>query len=249
MVVSSVALIIALGGTSYAASKITSAQIKNNTIKSADIKNNSVTSTDVKNSSLKGTDVKNDSLTGDDINESTIGKVPKAGSAESATQAVNAGALGGFGPTSLIRTAFDNVPGAAVTNTTGATTAASANIAAPTSGYLTITASSDTYNGASDSIATCWIEYDGTEVDASEREIELDGAVGVNTEENCDTNVTIPTKAGVHNIAFVADPNSVDITFDETALSVIFTPFGNDGTQPTSFTINKGAKKASHKNK
>jgi hypothetical protein len=252
MIVASLALVIAVGGTSYAASQVTSANIKNNTIKSADIKNNSVASTDIKNSSVAGKDIKNNSLTGDDVNESTLGTVPKASNADSATQVLNAGALSGFGPTSLVRTARDAIDGSAVGGTTAPTDAAVANVAAPTAGYLTIRAGSDVYNPSADSDeAVCWIELDGTEIGASERVIDLDGASGnVNHEENCSTNATVPVSPGVHNVTYVADPDDTSTAFDETSLSAIFIPFGNDGTQPTSFAINKGASKgASHANK
>lgn len=47
-VVASLALVVALGGTSYAAAKITGKQIKNNTITSADIKNGSIVERDLK---------------------------------------------------------------------------------------------------------------------------------------------------------------------------------------------------------
>jgi hypothetical protein len=57
-VIATVALVAAMGGTSYAAKQITSSGIKNNTIKSTDIKNNSVTSTDIKNGSLRAKDFK-----------------------------------------------------------------------------------------------------------------------------------------------------------------------------------------------
>jgi hypothetical protein len=57
MVVALVALFVALGGTGYAASKIGSAQIKNNSIKSVDVKNRSLGTADLSSSakrSLKG---------------------------------------------------------------------------------------------------------------------------------------------------------------------------------------------------
>jgi hypothetical protein len=56
MVVSLIALFVALGGTGYAAATIGSAQIKNNSIKSADIKNGAVKGTDVRDGSLAATD-------------------------------------------------------------------------------------------------------------------------------------------------------------------------------------------------
>lgn len=76
LVISLVALFVALGGTGYAAITITG---KN-----------------VKNGSLTGKDIKNNSLTGSDVKESKLGTVPRAtsattaGSATSATNATNA---------------------------------------------------------------------------------------------------------------------------------------------------------------
>jgi hypothetical protein len=51
-VMATIALFVALGGTGYAAAKIGSAQIKNNSVQSKDIKNNGVQGKDVKNGSL-----------------------------------------------------------------------------------------------------------------------------------------------------------------------------------------------------
>ena len=57
LLVSSAALIVALGGTSYAALQVTSANIKNGTITSADVKNNSLKGKDIKNKSIKAADL------------------------------------------------------------------------------------------------------------------------------------------------------------------------------------------------
>lgn len=57
-VVAYLALFVALGGTSYAAANITSAQIKNGTIQGKDIKDGSVKSPDVGNGSLLAKDFK-----------------------------------------------------------------------------------------------------------------------------------------------------------------------------------------------
>jgi hypothetical protein len=70
LVVSLLALVVALGGTSYAAVKISGKQIKKNAI------------TSVK--------VKDDSLTGADVAESTLAKVPAAAAADTATRASSA---------------------------------------------------------------------------------------------------------------------------------------------------------------
>jgi hypothetical protein len=76
-VISTVALIVALGGTSYAAitlpkNSVGSKQIKKNAVTSAKVKNSSLTGSDVKNSSLTGSDVKNGSLTGSDVKNGSL---------------------------------------------------------------------------------------------------------------------------------------------------------------------------------
>jgi hypothetical protein len=70
MIVACVALVAAVGGTSYAASMITSA--------------------DVDNRSLKGKDLADDTLRGRQINESSLGKVPSAANADAAATAASA---------------------------------------------------------------------------------------------------------------------------------------------------------------
>jgi hypothetical protein len=74
LIVAIVALFAALGGTSYAAAKITGKMIENSTI----------TGTDVKNKSLGGKEHKPDSLGGTQINESALGTVPMAAKATDA---------------------------------------------------------------------------------------------------------------------------------------------------------------------
>ena len=51
-----VALAVSLGGTSYAAVKVTSRNVADNSLTSADVKNNSLTGGDIKNRSLKAID-------------------------------------------------------------------------------------------------------------------------------------------------------------------------------------------------
>jgi hypothetical protein len=84
LVISCISLFVALSGVGYAAARIGSKQIKNNSVAGKDIKNSTITGKDVKNSGLTGSDVKNNSLTGSDIVESKLGKVASAASADSA---------------------------------------------------------------------------------------------------------------------------------------------------------------------
>jgi len=90
-IVAYLALFVALGGSSYAALRVGSAQIVNNSVRTKDLRNNDV----------RGKDVRNNTLTGADINEARLGTVPSANTANSAataTNATNASALQGYGP-------------------------------------------------------------------------------------------------------------------------------------------------------
>ena len=113
-VVAYLALFVALGGTAYAAATIGSAEVVDDSLQSVDLKDNaavgsrdvvndSVTggglgSVDVRNNSLTsndvaaltGADVTDDSLKGADVEESSLGQVPSARNAESATSADDA---------------------------------------------------------------------------------------------------------------------------------------------------------------
>jgi hypothetical protein len=103
MAVALLALFVALGGSSYAALKVSSKQIVNNSVRSKDLRNNDV----------RSADVRNNSLTGADINETRVGTVPRATSAATATSATNAttaatadntNALGGIAPAGYVQT-------------------------------------------------------------------------------------------------------------------------------------------------
>ena len=75
-----VALFVSLGGVSYAAATIGSAEIKNNSIRSKDVRNGTLTAKDVRKNTLGG----------NQIDESKLGQVPSALSADSALQAQKA---------------------------------------------------------------------------------------------------------------------------------------------------------------
>lgn len=77
LVISVLALFVALGGTGYAASQINGKSLKNNSVPGKKLKNGSVT----------GGKVKSDSLTGGQINESSLGTVPSSTNAAHATNA------------------------------------------------------------------------------------------------------------------------------------------------------------------
>lgn len=71
-VTATLALVIALGGTSYAAIRVTGKNITNNTVSSVDIRNNSLRGKDIRNSTIEGRDVKNGTLTGSDVKNRSL---------------------------------------------------------------------------------------------------------------------------------------------------------------------------------
>ena len=80
LLISMVALFVALGGVSYAAATISSSQIKNNSIQSKD----------VRNGNLRGKDLKANTIGGSRVLESSFGQVPSAANADNATKAQSA---------------------------------------------------------------------------------------------------------------------------------------------------------------
>jgi hypothetical protein len=108
MIVALVALFVALGGSSYAAIKVGSKDIKRGAVTSRAIANNSIRSADVRNGNLTGRDVKNDSLSNADIDNSglqarTADTATRANTAGSADSAANANTLGGIAASCFTR--------------------------------------------------------------------------------------------------------------------------------------------------
>jgi len=99
LVISMIALFVSLSGVSYgvATGSIDSREIKNNEVRSLDIRNNEIRTRDLRNNEVRGIDIRNstiqgrdvalNTLTGDDVREDSLGKVPSAATADSATTA------------------------------------------------------------------------------------------------------------------------------------------------------------------
>jgi hypothetical protein len=111
LVISCLALFLSLGGVSYgvATGFIDSRELKNNTIRSKDVRNNTLRTFDVRNNEVRGFDIRNstvqgrdvafNTLTGDDVSEESLGKVPSAGAADTATAA---GSVNGVGLAKIV---------------------------------------------------------------------------------------------------------------------------------------------------
>jgi hypothetical protein len=81
-VVATVALFIALGGTSYAVVRIGSDDVVNNSLRSEDVRNDTLRGRDIRNRSLQARDLRRNSLGAGAIKESALGPVPNAANSE-----------------------------------------------------------------------------------------------------------------------------------------------------------------------
>ncbi|MBA2629741.1 MAG: hypothetical protein H0U84_01790 [Thermoleophilaceae bacterium] len=77
-VTATLALFIALGGSSYAALRVGSRQIADNSVRTRDLRNNDVRGRDVRNRSLSDRDIARESLGGSVIDEGSLGTVREA---------------------------------------------------------------------------------------------------------------------------------------------------------------------------
>jgi hypothetical protein len=86
MLVALLALFVAMGGSSYAAVKISARDIQRGAVGTRAIANNSIRSGDIHNATVAGIDVKDDSLTNADIDNTSL-SAATAKSADTATRA------------------------------------------------------------------------------------------------------------------------------------------------------------------
>lgn len=81
-VTATLALVIALGGTSYAVSRVGTNDVIDNSLRSRDVRNDSLRSKDVRNQTLRGRDVRQNALGEREIRERSLAKVPAAADAD-----------------------------------------------------------------------------------------------------------------------------------------------------------------------
>lgn len=90
-VMSSLAVFLVLGGaTAFAATKIGANELKANSVLTGKIKKEAVTTSKLKNNAVSTSKIADDAVTGAKVNESTLGQVPSANTANSATVAGSA---------------------------------------------------------------------------------------------------------------------------------------------------------------
>src|SRR3954469_23221039 len=94
------ALVIAMGGSAFAATLINGRSIRKGTIPGDRLGKNTLRGDRVKNGALTGNDLKGNTLTGKQIAESKLGEVPKA---KTAGATADSGLLGGMPPAKFQR--------------------------------------------------------------------------------------------------------------------------------------------------
>jgi hypothetical protein len=261
MVIALGALVLSVGGNVTAAVLITSADIKDNTLRSVDIRdetiksadidngalkgmdvaNSSLTGADVANGSLAGGDVANNSLTGADVLESSLGQVP---SAARATTAQNAGKVDGLDANSLTRVAQMGTAATLILTTDEQTYGPALSITAPRAGFVTIHGSTTIANLSctTDCAVTAHlrhVETGNTSVVALESI--SPGQVFANTSHAS----VLPVNAGVNTfdirVERLGGNGRMDAFFAE--LAAIYSPFGPTGAA----TLGTGAATTSTK--
>jgi hypothetical protein len=110
-----IAVFIALGGSSYAVATISTKQLENGAVTTKKLGKGAVTTQKLRSRAVTGKKVKRNALGGDVVDESKLGKVPSAALADNAanaanatnasnsTNAGNAAALAGLGPDAFER--------------------------------------------------------------------------------------------------------------------------------------------------
>jgi hypothetical protein len=81
-VVASLALFVALGGTSYAVLHIGSGDVTDNSLRSRDVRNGTLRSRDLRDRTVRAHDVRRNGLGSQVIKESALGTIPRAAEAE-----------------------------------------------------------------------------------------------------------------------------------------------------------------------
>src|SRR5215210_1714539 len=76
--VASLALFVALGGVSYAAIRVGTGSIINNSVRTQDLRNNDIRGKDIRNRTIQNRDILTNTILGQQVRESTLSKVPDA---------------------------------------------------------------------------------------------------------------------------------------------------------------------------
>lgn len=241
-VMSSFAVFLVLGGaTAFAATKIGSNQIKANAVKTGKIAKEAVTTSKLKNESVATTKIANGAVTTTKIADGAVttakiadkavtgAKIDVAGLPQ-VPHAANANTVGGFAPSSLIRSAYaaseDDV------SLTSDKTVLSATIDAPTGGFLLVTSSATWEASGANAFLHAGLELDnpGGSSWSSDDTRSISHQFGANTTQAGGPGARFQVGPGSHTVELNAhNDGSSTLSFRGGSLTVLFEPFGANG--------------------
>lgn len=255
-VMSSLAVFLILGGaTAFAAKKIGANEIKANSIKTGKIVKEAVTTGKLKKGAVDVTRLANNAVTADKLADNavttskiadnavttakladkavTASKINVTGLAQ-VPSADNANTVGGFAPSSLIRSAFagSSTPVAVEGGGTGKTVL-STTITAPTNGYLLVTSNATWNASAANAVVHAGIDVDnpgvGTWPSDDSRAVSIQ--MGTATIVSGAPSARFAVGPGAHTIRLKAhNDGSGTLSFRGGSLTVLFEPFGGNGS-------------------
>jgi hypothetical protein len=240
------ALFVALGGTTYAATSL-----PKNSVGAKQLKKNAVTNPKIANGAVTGAKIANNSVKGADVLESSLGKVPSASNADNATHATSAdtatsatSASSATNATTVGGASVDSLTiGRSTASTTGGGTSSSCDpnslvfidcgnvpLTLPRSGRVLIVADA-AYDGANTMgyRGDCELTVDGTRIGASVANGTVSGAgalagPGYNQNAQAATGMNAITDvlpAGAHTFALQCNQAGGTIEFPETYVSAV----------------------------
>ncbi len=109
-VMSTIAVFLALGGSSVAALRVSSAQLKDNSVRSRDIRNNDLRSKDLRDGEIRGRDLRDNSVGGADVTDGSLTGTDIAPESLDGASIANLGA-GDFAPGQLPDPVPTTLPG------------------------------------------------------------------------------------------------------------------------------------------
>lgn len=220
LLISSLALFVALGGASYAAlakNSVGSNQLKKNAVVTKKIKNKAVSTAKIKGGAITTGKIKNDAVTGAKVKESSLGTVPNATSAQS---------LDGYRTYKQTRIAATSGP-----------TEAAARAAAPenvmfTAGPITIYSKCFTDASGPDTNASIFIKTSENGVLFDSADDGLDGDPLFLNTDTLETNRELLEEGAGANVA--------DIEADSSNATNVFTPSGLSFEMQPSLAVKNG---------
>jgi hypothetical protein len=249
MMVALAALVMSTGGTVTAAALITSAEIKNNTIRSVDVRNGSLSGADIKDSALSGADVRNNSLTGADlannsvnsgkvadgsltgadIDESTMDQVP---SAANATDAQNAGTVDGFEANALTRVALMATSVAVTIADSGQSYGDTLSITAPAAGFVMIHGGTQVVNLGGTCTTGCYAFGFVRHLQSGAQSSTASAGIGAAGAAAMSHAWVFPVEAGVNtfDLRMFRSTGNGFVKALSAELAAIYSPFGPTGT-------------------